>query len=361
MWWRYCFFIPAVLIGSFAIVVSLLPILRHEAWWIRVWDFPRIQICFLGIISMLLFAIAWQPSRVWQNYFFAVLALAVVYQAAWVIKYTPMWPLEAQDATDSAENSSISIMVCNVLQPNRQVDKVLNVVNDTQPDVLLLLETNTWWDEALSELQETYPQNILQPQENKYGILLYSKLPIRSSEIHFLIKDDIPSIEAEIELRDGRVVTFYGVHPPPPFPTIDDESTSRDAELVIVGRRAREQGPAIVAGDMNDVAWSHTSQLFQEVSRMLDPRVGRGMYNSFHAEKWYARWPLDHIFHSDHFRVAKIKRLPYVGSDHFPVYMELSLESDAPIEQEAPEPDENTEEEADKKIEEVKEGDETIQ
>ena len=47
------------------------------------------------------------------------------------------------------------------------------------------------------------------------------------------------------------------------------------------------------------------------------------MYNSFHAHYPFARWPLDHLFHSDHFRVLHIERLPSMGSDHFPVLMAL--------------------------------------
>ena len=79
----------------------------------------------------------------------------------------------------------------------------------------------------------------------------------------------------------------------------------------------------IVMGDLNDVAWSRTTRLFQRISGLLDPRVGRHFVNTFHADYPLLRWSLDHIFHSTDFALVRMKRLPHIGSDHFPVYVVL--------------------------------------
>jgi endonuclease/exonuclease/phosphatase (EEP) superfamily protein YafD len=118
----------------------------------------------------------------------------------------------------------------------------------------------------------------------------------------------------------------------------------------MVGRlAAREREPTIVAGDMNDVAWSHTTRLFQRVSRTLDPRRGRGMFNTFHARWFFMRWPLDHLFHSEHFRLVRLRRGAAFGSDHFPMVVELELDPAARHEQEPPERSADDEREADEK------------
>jgi endonuclease/exonuclease/phosphatase (EEP) superfamily protein YafD len=104
---------------------------------------------------------------------------------------------------------------------------------------------------------------------------------------------------------------------------------------VLVGRWIAKQNgaPAIVAGDLNDVAWSATTQLFLRLSGLLDPRMGRGFYNTYNARNPLVRWPLDHLFHSNHFRLVNLQRCADIGSDHFPVLVELSYEPEAPAEQ----------------------------
>jgi hypothetical protein len=34
---------------------------------------------------------------------------------------------------------------------------------------------------------------------------------------------------------------------------------------------------------------------------------------------------LDHVFHSNHFQLVELRRLGHVGSDHFPMLVELAI------------------------------------
>ena len=114
--------------------------------------------------------------------------------------------------------------------------------------------------------------------------------------------------------------------------------------------------PVIVAGDLNDVAWSYTTELFLRVSGLLDPRRGRGFFNTFHAKYPLLRWPLDHVFCSKHFSLVDLKRLPNVGSDHYPIFisLQLALERSAEQSKETLDKSQQDEQVAEEKIQKIK-------
>lgn len=158
-------------------------------------------------------------------------------------------------------------------------------------------------------------------------MILLSKLPLTESTVNFLIKDDVPSIFTKITLPSGSIIDFYGVHPEPP--TLGFETYERDTELLIIGKKIREtKNPTIVAGNLNDVGWSVTSKLFRKYSELVDPREGRGLFNTYNVFVPLLRYPLDHIFYSKEFGLLKLMKLEDIGSDHFPLLIGLNYEPD---------------------------------
>jgi endonuclease/exonuclease/phosphatase (EEP) superfamily protein YafD len=223
--------------------------------------------------------------------------------------------------------------------------KYLTVLKEINPDIILTTEADQWWSEQLQALDSSYPYHLKYPQDNTYGIILHSKYPLLNPSVEFLVEPRVPSIHSDIRLPDGQVFHLIGLHPRPPGPGQD--STTRDAELIIIAERSKKLNrPVMVIGDLNDVAWSHTTALFQKISSMLDPRIGRGIYNTYNANYFFIRFPLDHIFHSSHFKYIDMRRLPSIDSDHFPLYVALSLEAEkdsSPEEPAAPSPREKEE------------------
>ncbi len=282
----------------------------------------------------------------------AISLSCVVYHFHWIYPYTRLIKPEVESAKIDSEQSSISLLTANVLMTNRNSAKLIEIVRNENPDILLTLETDQWWEERLSCLEEHYPFTAKCPLDNLYGMHLYSKLALHECEIKFLVEDGVPSIHTQIELPNGERIRTHFLHPCPPVPEYSDSSSARDAELIVVAKSLQNcDAPIIVAGDLNDVAWSETTRLFRKISGLLDPRVGRGMYSTFHADYWFLRWPLDHLFHSRHFQLGAIRRLDKFGSDHFALLVELAISSTANIEDAGLSATPHDEEFADEKIE----------
>ncbi|MGD8763596.1 MAG: endonuclease/exonuclease/phosphatase family protein [Desulfobacteraceae bacterium] len=256
-----------------------------------------------------------------------VTLLCLVYHAWWILPYTRVFPVEVKSAVGTDAGRSLRIMTANVLTPNRNAEALIERVRENGPDILVTLESDAWWQARLDTLEPSYPHTIKCPLDNLYGMHVYSKLPLKDSRIEYLVEADIPSMHTLVSLPSGHQIRTHFLHPAPPSPTENEESSERDAELIIVAKSVAEtEAPVIVTGDLNDVAWSETTRLFRKISGLLDPRIGRGMFNTFHADYWFFRWPLDHLFHSDHFTLSRICRLKVSGSDHFALFTELVLE-----------------------------------
>lgn len=310
------------LLTGLLVVLTLLPLSRHTAWWVRVWDFPRLQLATLAALLIGATLLLLDPSQPGSWPLLAAATACLGWQSWWILPYTRLWRHEVRWATE-AEGEPLRILVANVLETNQRHELLLGLIREHQPDIFVTLETDARWQQQLDSLTD-YPHRVACPLENLYGMHVYSRRPLHDTEIAWLVEEDVPSIHTLVELPGGDRVQVHFLHPAPPSPTENDESTERDVELLLVAQRVENShAPIIVTGDLNDVAWSTTTRLFRKISGLLDPRVGRGMFNTFHADHWFLRWPLDHIFHSSHFTLAGMRRLPHIGSDHFPVLVDL--------------------------------------
>lgn len=344
-----------VAVGSLLVLATFLPVIRRGEWWFRVFDFPRSQMAVLLAAVLAAGPVALEPSRPAELGFLLAVTAALVWQLRRIFPYTPLASVQVKRAHGCDAAHRLRLLTANVLMTNRRAEAFLELVRRCDPDIVLVLEGDGWWDEKLKALDGEYPHALKRPADDTYGLHFFSRLELGSPELRFLVEDRAPSVRTRLRLRSGDWVDFYGVHPTPPTP--GQHAHERDAELMIVGREVKAAGrPAIVAGDLNDVAWSHTTRLFQRVSGLLDPRIGRGLYGTFHARLPGLRWPLDHVFHDGSFMLVALRRLSYIGSDHFPVLIELCYRPSAAAIHDTPTADQEDRIEAAEKIEEGREG-----
>lgn len=329
----------AISVGILGILLTVKPFIRSTNWFIRLGDFPRLQILIILLFSLVLNVYLFRTQN-YFDYFLSVSSIiAIIYQAYCIYPFTFLHRREVQKAREYDDDSTnFSLLIFNVLMENENHKEVVELIKNVNADAVLLAEPNQHWADNLAELTTFYKHKVSYLLENHYGMIFFSNLEIHDTEIQFIIQEDIPSIHTQIKLRSGDDIAFHGVHPRPPVPEERGRSIERDGELLLVGKAVRESNlPCIVAGDMNDAAWSYSTRLFKRISGLLDPRVGRGFYNTFHAKYWIFRLPLDHVFHSHHFRLINLKVIKNsCGSDHFPVLIKLSYEKDAAATQAKP-------------------------
>ncbi len=313
------------ILSFLAILSVLIPFVKKDYWAFRVFDYPRLQkITIIGGI-LACWIIYFRNTENWVALCtIGILAIAFFYLLYLIIPFT-VFGKTMIDKVSPEGKETINLLVANIYQYNSEYQKLLNLVKKRNPDIVFLVETDQKWLENVKELREDFPYYIEIPLENTYGLLFYSKLPIKDHKINYLIDEEIPSIIADLEF-DNQLVRIYGLHPTPPVPKENMHATDRDAEILLIGKMAKEHiGPCLVIGDLNDVAWSYTTKLFLKSSELLDPRRGRGMYSTFHAKYLLLRWPLDHYFVSSHFRLVEMKVEENINSDHFPISICLVL------------------------------------
>lgn len=312
--------------STFFIFATFFPLVKLDYWWVRIFDYPRLQ----KLVIILILGIIWLSTLGIYNdievyVWLGLLSICTIYLLNKALPFTPFGK-KMIDTVPFDEGRGIHILVSNIYQFNENYQKVVDLVNTSQPDVVFLVETDKAWEKGMSSIEKDYSDQIKIPLDNTYGLLFYSKLEIVKKEINYLIDKEIPSLELEIKLRNGELITIYAIHPTPPVPGENETSTERDAEILIVGEKSKKNKmPSLVIGDLNDVAWSYTTELFLKISEMADPRRGRGLFNTFHAKVPLFRWPLDHIFLSKDFGLTSLKVEKGIGSDHFPISIKAVL------------------------------------
>ena len=342
------------ILGYFIIAVSVIPLIRNDNWMFRIFEYPRAQKLMISIVLLVLFLVVADWQDVHSIIFTALLSANILYLFYQIYPYTILAKPQMKGKKNPEKDKHFKLMVCNVFQDNRDVGQCLGCIRKHEPDIIILVETDPWWKSQLASLEADYSYRVAKPLDNTYGILLYSKFELVDPKVKFLIEEGIPSIHTRVKLPSGDFFYLYCLHPQPPVPQENPRSTERDAEILMIAKEAKVcKLPVVVAGDLNDVAWSYTTELFMKISGLLDPRRGRGFFNTFHAKHWFLRWPLDHIFCSKHFQLTNLQRLPFMGSDHFPILVELGLDKS--------DTQENKEEQLQADSEEVAEAEEKIQ
>lgn len=303
-------------------VATMLPHVPSNLWWVRAASFPRVQIAVLALAVAVASAVV--GGAAWAAAFVALAVFA--WQGRYIYPYTPLAPKEMQ-AAGGPPGDDVRFMAANVLMENTDHAAVAAEIERSDPDVLLLMETDEAWIAALEPALARYPTVLRRPLDNCYGMVFATRLQVKRAEMVQLTKDATPAAFAEMVSPGGTAFRFIGLHPVPPVP--GEHVERRDAQVYFAARYAHNtDAPVVAMGDFNTVAWSEVAHKFKRGGGFLDPRIGRGMLPSFDARRWYLRLPIDQFYVTGQVALVKYYAGPAVGSDHFPMHATVRFDRD---------------------------------
>ena len=307
---------------------------RIERWWFaasvissvifvagavggRLWLFElanhfRLQLA----VAMLVLAVGliWSPRRRWRLAFLLITAWAV-----WSV--ASIWIPTAQPP---AGQTTLRIMSANVLNVNLHFAEFEQLVADVDPDVLVVIEYTNRWDARIPNIKSRFTYSESSPRNHGFGIAVFSKQPL--DHLHeFLLAErvDAPSFSFEHTL-DGRNLTITAVHTLSPLSYI--RFVARNEQLRNLSSRIRAtKGSQIVVGDFNSTTWSPYMRDFVTTSGLQDSRQGLGLQCSWPAFCWPMMIAIDQAFVSPDVHIHRRWVERYVGSDHWPIVLDVSI------------------------------------
>lgn len=223
---------------------------------------------------------------------------------------------------------TIRIMSFNLLSDNEQYGAVVEFIDEVQPDIVLLHEASLPWETAMGSANIGYEVVRVRSDNLIFGTLIMMKLPALVTSFGFAEND---ARALEITYRPPNWpedVLILSSHPLSPSDA--KRAGLRDAQLGFAAEWAsRQDGAYMVVGDFNATPWSWPFRRLVDRGSLKNSQNGFGLQATFAANSnWLFRVPIDHVLYSDSLRVRDRSLGPALGSDHFPIIVDLEFVGD---------------------------------
>lgn len=275
----------------------------------------------------------------WQGIMVCLAALAWAgwRRRRWVLRAALLtlglngWLLVRPGGPDPTGNArpefNVRVVSFNLLTTNQNHAAVLSWLQQSEGDVIFLMEVDHLWAQALQPLLKTHPHHLIQPASDNFGLALYSRWP--AEQLRILSGRDLGLREGRgLAITDsmgarfrtaGREWLFIGTHPVPPMGAFFADS--RDCQLqALSGYLAGCGLPVLIAGDLNASPWSHGFR--QLTSHPLLQTAPGAWRPTWRAPSLFAV-PIDHALCVPPLFFKQRTIGPELGSDHRPQVLEL--------------------------------------
>lgn len=215
-------------------------------------------------------------------------------------------------------------LLSNVCTENREFDRICALVRQENPDIAIFEEVNAEWMTRLGSLTNQLPHVVAEPREDNFGIALFTRFPLLEKRVIAFGDSEVPTLVVRLRI-ENTAVTVIATHTMPPVGA--DRFNLRNGHLQDLARFVNSvSGPVLLLGDLNVSPWSPCFRQFTADSGLHDTSRGQGLQFSWPTTLPLLAVPIDHCLTTDAIRTRNRQIGPAIGSDHFPLLLQLSMD-----------------------------------
>jgi endonuclease/exonuclease/phosphatase (EEP) superfamily protein YafD len=303
--------VPAVALSAVAVAAFF----GRWVWWLDVLaNFRPQYVVGLALLGVLLMVGKWRKTGLF------VLLIGV----ANLVLVLPLYVGSPGEPDPTAK--AVRVMSFNLLSTNQSFAEVLDYIEAIDPAIVLLHEASRPWEVAVEAGATEY--QMIRPRSD--DLIFGTLVLVRGTEVEAISYGFATAQPRAVEITfrpEGWEEPLHVLSTHPLAPTDADRAALRDAQLAFATDWAsRQEGAFLVAGDLNATPWSWPFRALEGGAGLRNSQIGFGLQPSFSAQSnVFLRVPIDHLLHSEALVVRDRRLGPALGSDHFPLVVDLEL------------------------------------
>ena len=252
-----------------------------------------------------------------RRYLWLLATVLLALPNAWyVMPY--LLPLVTAPAVAATADAHPQIVTVNLNFRLRSPAKVIDYLQQTQAEVLVLSEYTPAWAGVLEPALSAWPHRLTRPRTDPFGLAVFSRRPFVSSQELLLGASGSENLRLVLPLA-GREIELYAVHLFPP--TSPGRAAARNEQLSSLTELLAQasEHPRLVTGDFNLSPYSPYFSALLQASGLRDARQKQGLHITWPASPLPLWIAIDHCLADPAAGVSQVKTGPDIGSDHFPL------------------------------------------
>lgn len=261
-----------------------------------------------------------------RHYGIAIAAAALGVPNAW--RTAPyVMPAIVPPSVAESRAGGASVVALNLFYKNPHHAAVREYLSQVDAEVLVLSELTPEWVDELTPITSRYPYWLALPQRTPWGLGVFSRYPLRDGRVVDLGVPGSVNVQAVLDMP-GRPVELLAVHLS--SPTSPQRAEIRNHQLGVLaeifGRRTAGSAvlPRMLVGDLNVTPFSPYFRDLLEATGLEDAARPFGVSGTWPSWLPRAQITIDHCLTDRQLDVAEVRRGPNVGSDHYPLEIQLA-------------------------------------